>query len=223
MSIRTSFLLAAFILFSACRGQESASTSAAELSPMVERRSDGVLIASAESLRKIPGYVVDSIFPPVEALRRFRAASGPAQPTELTEGDTSIRSLFTNYVAALQARDSIAVLRFALTRGEYAWLYYDRSPEQKSGLVPQAAWALMESRSNVGLGRAAGRMAALADSRVIDANCGPTKVTILQGELIGPCVVELQSANGVRTTLPISRMVMRRNGRVKMVSFANDF
>jgi hypothetical protein len=190
---------------------------------MLERRSDGVIIASAESLRKIPGYVVDSIFPPAEALRRFRAASGPTQPTVLTEGDTSVLALFTGYVAALRARDSIAVLRFALSRPEYAWLYYDGSPEQVSGLVPQAAWALMESRSNVGLGRAAGRVSALGQAtRVASATCGTKVVPLPSGDIIGPCIVVIEAADGTRTPLPLARTVLRRNGRLKLVSFAND-
>ncbi len=207
----------------ACAGSESsASRSPADVSPMLERRADGVLVASAESLRKIPGYVVDSIFPPAEALRRFRDASGTSRPAALTDGDTSVTALFTGYVAALRARDSIAVLRYALTRPEYAWLYFDGSPEQQAGLVPQAAWALTESRSNVGLGRAAGRVSAVDRARVVKATCGPTTVAMAAAELIGPCVVVLRAADGTTTTVPLARMVMRRDGRVKLVSFAND-
>jgi hypothetical protein len=220
---RCAVLIAAFFLFSACRGRESSSNAASDtLSPMLERRTDGSVIASAESLRKIPGYVVDSIFPPAEALRRFRVSSGSVRPTTLTEGDTSIRALFTGYVAALAARDSAAVLRFALTRAEYAWLYYDGSPEQQSGLVPQAAWPIAESRSNVGLGRAADRVSSLGNARVLTATCGPTKVVLPAAELDGPCTVVLESSGGKRTTLQISRMVIQRDGRVKLVSFAND-
>jgi hypothetical protein len=190
---------------------------------MLERRSDGMLVASADSLRKLPGYVVDSIFPPAEALRRFREASGPTRPTRLVDGDTTLLALFAGYVDALRARDSVAVLRFALTRPEYAWLYYDGSPEQQSGLVPQAAWAMMESRSNVGLGRAAGRVSALGNARVVKATCGTTTQRLPAAELVGPCLVVLESANGTRTSLPLSRMVMRRDGRLKLISFANEF
>jgi hypothetical protein len=221
--MRRIFLIGVALL-AACRGNDSSLPgNASDTSPMLERRSDGVLIASAESLRKVPGYVVDSIFPPAEALRRFRDASGPGRPTRLSDGDTTVLALFTGYVDALRARDSLAVLRFALTRPEYAWLYFDGSPEQQSGLVPQAAWALMESRSNVGLGRAAGRVSALGSTRVVSATCGPTNVALPAAELIGPCTVVLESADGTRTPLPLSRMVMRRDGRVKLVSFANDF
>lgn len=189
---------------------------------MLERRADGVIVASAESLRKIPGYVVDSIFPPAEALRRFRDASGTTRPSQLTEGDSTLLALFTGYVDALRARDSIAVLRYALTQPEYAWLYFDGSPEQQAGLVPQAAWALTESRSNVGLGRAAGRVSALADARVVTATCGPTTIRLPEAELIGPCNVVLVASDGKRTTVPLARTVIRRDGRVKLVSFAND-
>ena len=191
------------------------------LSPMLERRSDGTVIASADSLRRIPGYVVDSIFPPAEALIRFRTASSQSPATSLSGGETSITKLFTGYVAALHARDSIAVLRFALTRAEYAWLYYDGSPEQKSGLVPEAAWALMESRSNVGLGRAASHVASLADARVLSASCGQAATPLPTSELLGPCFVVLASPDGNSTRLLLARTVMRRNGRVKLVSFAN--
>jgi hypothetical protein len=218
-----SFVLAIVVCLAGCRGTESqADQTSSQLSPMLERRADGVIVASADSLRKIPGYVVDSIFPPAEALRRFRDASGTARPLQLSEGDTSVLALFTGYVNALRTRDSVAVLRYALTRPEYAWLYFDGSPEQQSGLVPQAAWALTESRSNVGLGRAAGRVSAIGTSRVVKATCGPTTVTLPAAELIGPCAVVLEASNGTRTTVPLARMVMRRDGRVKLVSFAND-
>ena len=189
---------------------------------MLERRADDVLVASAESLRKIPGYVVDSIFPPAEALRRFREASGQSRPTQLTDGDTTVLALFRGYTDALRARDSVAVLRYALTRQEYAWLYFDGSPEQRSGLVPQAAWALMESRSSVGLGRAAGRVSSLGNARVARATCVETRTTVGSAELLGPCTVVLEAATGTRTSLPLARTVMRRDGRVKLVSFAND-
>ena len=215
------FVILASACLGACQGSESPKT-ASELSPMLVRRPDGAIIASAESLRTIPGYRVDSIFPPAEALRRFREESGATQPTALEGGDTSVVSLLTGYVAALRVRDSISVLRYALTRQEYAWLYYDGSPEQQSGLVPQAAWALMESRSNVGLGRAAGRVSAVANARVVEAKCGATTAKIPGAELIGPCTVTLEAGNKTRTTVPLARSVMRHNGRLKLVSFAND-
>jgi hypothetical protein len=225
--MRLAFILLAIaplLFLSACSSTDASSSSAdTALSPMLERRPDGVIIASAESLRKLPGYVVDSIFPPEEALRRFRLASGPEQPTELTGGATTIKALFEAYVKALAARDSIAVLQLALTRAEYAWLYYDKSPEQASGLVPQAAWGLMESRSNTGLGRAASRVSGLGSpARVVSASCANVDAEVPGAELLGRCVVEIEGGRSVRTTLPLARLVMRRNGRVKLVSFAND-
>lgn len=205
-----------------CAKESGAGAGADSTSPMVERRSDGVLIASAESLRKIPGYVVDSVFPPDEALRRFRAEPGSERVDSLSGGATNVRALFEAYVAALQSRDSLAVRALVMTRAEYGWLYFDGSPEQKSGLMPQTAWGLMESRSNSGLGRAAGRITALGSVRLTGAACGPDRIKTGVGRIDGPCTITVQPATGAAETIPVARFVFTHRNRVKLVSFAND-
>lgn len=188
---------------------------------MVERRPDGAVIASAESLRTIPGYVIDSIFPPPEALRRWKAKLGGAGPTALAGGAPTVDSLFRAYVGALVAGDTTIVPSLALSDREFAWLYYEDSPEAKQGVMPQVVWEVMTLRGASGLGRA--RLAALQGGagRVERVRCGPTDLAVGTGRMRGPCSVVLRRPDGTRDTVGLARFVLERDGVVKFMSFAN--
>lgn len=187
---------------------------------MVEWRSDGVLIASEDSLRKIPGYVVDSVFPPAEALARFRSSIAEAPATRFTGGAASPDALVRRYWEALVAGDTAAIASLVLTRNEFAWLYFEGSAESRSGLQPHVAWRMMESASAVGLQRSKG----LAGGRP-----GPLVTTFCRGtprdegkvRSIGPCGVVLPG-DGRVDSLVIARRVVVRDGVAKLFSFADD-
>lgn len=186
---------------------------------MVEWRSDGVLIASADSLRKIPGYVVDSIFPPAEALARFRTATSGPPVTRFTGGAASVDGLLRAYWSALVSRDDNAMSAMALTRPEFAWAYFDGSAEQQAGLQPHVAWRMLESASEVGrqraMARAAGATGALQGTFCVGA---PRRTGGIESR--GPCGVVL--APGLRgDSIPIASRVLVRDGVAKLFSFAN--
>jgi hypothetical protein len=207
---------------SGCTREPGADAGVDSASPMVERRSDGVLIPSPESLRKVPGYVVDSILPPDRALARFRGQSPAPAGDSLAGGATSVRALMDTYVRALRSRDTLTIATLALTRAEFAWLYFDGSPDQKSGMMPQTVWDLLESRGNSGLGRATSRIAGMGEVRLTKVTCGPDRMSAGVGRIEGPCAVTIAPATGAAVTLPLARYVFTYRGRMKLVSFTND-
>ncbi len=188
---------------------------------MVEKRADGVVIASPESLRSIPGYVVDSIFPPPEALRRWKGELGGEGPTALTSGAPSVRSLFDGYVRALASGDSVGWDSLAVTAREFAWLYYSDGPEAKEGVMPKVVWELMGQRGAAGLGRARAAVAQGGTGTVVDVACGPTDLAIGTGRLRGPCRVVLRRPDGRRDTVALARFVFERDARTALMGYAN--
>ena len=91
-------------------------------------RADSTARAKQDSINRAqPGYIVDSILPVEEELRRFRADL-PDAPTRLVGGTDNRDALVAAFLHAVQARDSAALARLALTRAEFAYLVYPSSP-----------------------------------------------------------------------------------------------
>lgn len=225
--IRRALTPALWLGLAAC-GRESRPDAGAEAGPpppagvnprMIERRSDGVWIASAESLRTIPGYVVDSIFPPAEALARFRSATTGPAPTAFSGGAPSADALLRRYWAALVAADTAAVRPLALSRAEFAWVYFAGSAEEQSGLQPHIAWRMLESTSGVGLQRAQGR-ASGASATVLRTFCAGAPRTAGEVRSVGPCGVVV-APGGPRDSLPLAARIVIRNGVAKLFGYAN--
>jgi hypothetical protein len=187
---------------------------------MIERRPDGQWIPTRDSLAKTPGYVVDSILPRDEDLRRFRAAIPGPPPTALSGGRPSLRALMADYVAALAARDTAAVAALTVNRAEYAYLYFPDSQEEKHGFPVAVAWLLSEEGSGKGVGRALERLGG-TDARLVRADCGAAPKRQGRQAVWGPCRVTVRHRVGERT-LPLANAVVERGGQFKLVSGANE-
>lgn len=180
---------------------------------MVEWRADGVLIPSADSLRSLPGYVVDSIFPPDEALRRFQATVQGAAPTGLTGGAADSVTLLKRYWTALLAKDTLAIRLLVVSHAEFAYLFFPESVAFASGMQPSAAWILYESSTGRGLTRAFGA------AQGVDATTAQNVSTICRDRqseegrslVYGPCGVVLRRGTQ-RDTLWIASTLIRRDG-----------
>lgn len=189
---------------------------------MVEWRSDGVLIPSQDSLRKTPGYVVDSIFPPEEALRRFRAELGGDAPTRLTGGAPSLDVLLRRYWGLLARRDTFAMTPLVMNAKEFAWLYYPESGEAAAGLAPNISWLLLSANSGRGLARAlAAADTAVTPAPLVGTACVPVTGAMGANRLYGPCGVIRRL--GVRPdTVWVVQRIIARDGIFKLMSFSND-
>ena len=187
---------------------------------MVEWRSDGALIASRDSLLKTPGYVIDSVFPPEEALRRFQAEAGGAAPNALTDGAPSVDALLRRYWATLVRGDSMALQPLVVSKPEFAYLYFPESSEPATGMQPHVSWLLLSNNSGRGLARALAR-AAGADSTLVGTTCSDRLIPAGRNTIHGPCGI-VQRGETKRDTIWLTTHVVERDGVFKLMSFANE-
>ncbi len=187
---------------------------------MVEWRSDGKLIANRDSLYKTPGYVVDSIFTPEEALRRFQTEAGGVPVTSLSGGERSLDALLTRYWATLVRGDSLALTPIVLSKPEFAYLYFPESDEPGNGMQPHISWLLLSNNSGRGLSRALAT-AAKSDSTLRGTTCSDRKLRAGVSTIIGPCAI-IRMKDALPDTVWITAHVIERGGVYKLMSFANE-
>ncbi|HVZ48225.1 MAG TPA: hypothetical protein VG916_05550 [Gemmatimonadaceae bacterium] len=188
-------------------------------------RTDSIARARQDSINRAqPGYVVDSVFPIAEEVRRFRAAIGGTPVTSLTAGETSRESLVRAVVAAAVAGDSAALVRLALTAREFADLVYPaspfaRAPSQES---PARVWMTIQNPSVSGRLRLVRRLGGLALAYV-SHQCDAAPEHQGPNVLWTRCVVTLAAANGARETHRLFGTILERDGHFKVVSYTNEF
>jgi hypothetical protein len=187
---------------------------------MVEWRSDGVLIASQDSLRKTPGYIIDSVFTPEENLRRFQATvSGPA-PTRLTGGAPTTDALIRRYWDLLVAGDTLAMTPLIVSRGEYAFLYFPESTEGANGMPPHIGWELIMAQTGRGLTRAL-IAAGKGPSTVLRTQCSDEPRRMGRSTIYGPCGVVIRR-NGFEETIWLVKTLIERDGVHKLLGLQNE-
>src|ERR1700754_1736356 len=102
---RRSLVAAIALLSGAIAGCESAHSES--VTTRDSARADSVARARQDSINRAqPGYVIDSILPVEEELRRFRDAIGGAPVTALSGGSPSRDALARRVVAAVTANDT---------------------------------------------------------------------------------------------------------------------
>jgi len=187
---------------------------------MVEWRGDGVLVPSPDSLRRTPGYVVDSVFPPEEALRRFQATVAGPPATRLTGGAPSTETLLRRYWSMLVRHDTLGIRSLTVSHAEFAYVYLPESAVFASGMQPIGAWVMYESLTGRGLSRAF-RAAESGDTNVVSTPCRDRARDEGKSRTFGPCAVVLRKAAGF-DTLWIAGTVVRRDGVFKLLGLDNS-
>lgn len=165
---------------------------------------------------------VDSALPVDTLLARFRAATADT-PSALVGGESSPERLTRAFLAALERHDTTTIRRLAMTRGEFAWLYYPHTkftaPPYELG--PDLLWLQLGAASEKGIVRLLRRYGgsrlrfeslACPDSAAIE---GPNRVTV-------GCRVRFAAADSAARTLRIFGSLLERDGRYKFVSYANE-
>lgn len=164
-----------------------------------------------------PGYIVDSIHPPEEALRRFRAGT---DSTADLGGLPSLRELLGEFRRAATARDTLALRAIALNRREFAWVVYPESHLSRPPFrqPPEIAWMMLQQASDGGLRKLVERMPTMT---LVDARC-PDSVQV-EGRMrtISGCTVRIQTPDNVRDVRLFGRVVSL-NGRWKIVGYDGD-
>lgn len=166
--------------------------------------------------------VVDSALPIPELLARFRAST-PDTLTALSGGADSPDALGRALLAAVRRRDTAAVRALAVSRAEFAWLYYPhtRFTAPPYELGPDLVWLQLVAASDKGAGRLLERYGGrtLRFERVVCPDTaaleGPNRVTT-------GCTVRFAVADSAARDLRLFATTLARDGRVKVLSFAND-
>ncbi len=164
--------------------------------------------------------VVDSAIPRNVALARFRRCCSFVD--SLTGGAPTRDALVRGFVRALETKDTTALRAMVLTQGEFAWLYYDTSPQSLPpyNLAPGLMWFLLEGNGSKGLARALGEYGG-NPLRYIGYTCD--EQTSAEGEnlVTGPCSVRRIAPHGDTVQMRLFGLLLERRGRWKFVNYSN--
>lgn len=187
-------------------------------------RADSLALARQDSINRAqPGYIVDSILPMKEQLRRFRAGLGDA-PHAFEGGATSKDALVRSFVRALEAADTAALVRLTISRPEFAYLIFPDSPIGKEpyAQAPDLVWMRHAGASATGLGRLldrfGGRSIGYQSLRCVAATSvdGDNRIT-------AGCRVRFAPEGNNVTDISLFAAIIERQGRYKIFSYANAF
>jgi hypothetical protein len=166
------------------------------------------------------GRVVDSILPREEALRGFREGLPPVD--SLSGGARSRDALVAAFMRALGAADTAAIAGLAITRSEFAYLYY---PTASQGLPPYdlepgLMWFMLFEQSNDGIRRAL-QLHGGTPMPLVDYDCGTGYRHEGENTVYGPCVVRWRGKDGDTVAARLFSQIVERGGRFKFLSYAN--
>ena len=182
----------------------------------------GVTACESRDVRAEPpaGAVVDSVLPREEALRRFR--TGLPRADSLAGGSESRDALVLAFMRALAAEDTAAIAGLAVSRSEFAYLYYPTASEglPPYDLTPGLMWFMLFERSNQGVRNLLQRYGG-TKAEVLDHQCGTGHRREGENRVYGPCVVRWRSAAGDTVAARLFGRILERDGRFKFLSYAN--
>lgn len=172
--------------------------------------------------RAQPGYVVDSILPIEEEMRRF-AADLPSRPTHLANGADSRDALIRRWIAAVEQNDSLALIRLAVNRPEFALLVYPSSPYTKppTRQSPWLVWQQLSDASVLGFRRTTNRLGG-KPLGVVDWSCPGEPERQGKNQVWNDCRVRRVVASGDTVTQRMFGPIIARDGVYKFVTLANE-
>jgi hypothetical protein len=186
--------------------------------------SAAVLTACKGEIRAEEGgtarQVIDSVIPREEAVRRFRR--NLPEVARLEGGEGSAARLITAVMRALETRDSAALERLAINRGEFGWLYYPTATQglPPYNLEPGLVWFLLTKDSEHGLRRT---LTAYGGQKVtlLGHDCGAKVNHEGKNTIRGPCTVRWRDQRGDVVAKRLVNQIIERDGRHKVLSYGN--
>ena len=111
-------------------------------------------------VRSRPGYVIDSILPVEEEIRRFQATLG-TEPSGLSGGERSRSALIDTFLRSLEQRDTMGLFGLVVSRAEFGFLLYPTSPNARPPYrqSPELVWLQRSAASDKGARRLLARFA----------------------------------------------------------------
>jgi len=221
--LHRSGVLIAAVAALACGGRDairSAQASATD-SADVARRAEAERHRQDSIVRGRPGYVIDSLLPVEEEVRRFQATI-PVRPTGFSNAARSRPELVTRFVRALEQNDTTALRQLVVDRAEFGYLVYPTSPNVAPPYrqSPDLVWLLRSASTDKAVTRLFGRFggkplgyAGFACPGAVDREGANT--------LWSDCVVKRVTAEGDKVRLRMFGAIISHHGQFKFLSLAN--
>lgn len=172
---------------------------------------------------RTPGTIIDSVFPMPEMLRRFRD-SLPATATLLHAAPTR-DALLRSFIAALAASDRVMLGHLALSRAEFAYVYFPNVADTTSDvtLSPQRRWDQLTLNSEKGVRRALTRLGGNALT-LQSYNCPNAPVVRGTLRMHEGCTVRLTESGTGATAFSghLFGTIVEQAGRYKFAGYSND-
>ena len=201
-------------------------TSTVALSTVADSaRKDSLARARQDSInRTLPGYVIDSILPTEELLRRFRARVGGTPVTALQHASDSRDALIARFMKAVAASDSASLRDMVLNAREFADLVYPESPNTKPPYKedPAVMWTTIQNPSQGGFIRLVRRTAEIPTT-LVDYRCDGKPEKQGRNTFISGCILRLNGKDGVTTSHRYFGSIIERDHQFKFVSYRNEF
>lgn len=187
-------------------------------------RADSLARADQDSVNRAqPGYIVDSILPIEEQLRRFRVGLTEV-PSQFVGGEASREELVAQFMRRLEARDTASLVRMTVSKTEFAYLVYPESPNSREPYrqSPDLVWLQHSAASGTGLTRLLERLPG-SGIAFHSLTCDPQPVREGSNRIWRNCAVRFAPRSGEATSLRLFAGIIERAGRFKILSYANAF
>jgi hypothetical protein len=188
-------------------------------------RRDSVARARQDSInRTLPGYVVDSIFPVEEEVRRFKATIGGAPLMAFQRASESRDALVRRIVRDVAKGDTTDLAATAITPREFIDLVYPSSPFTRPPYTesPAIVWMQIANPSNSGFLRLTRRLGGqpfeYESHRCAERPERQGKNTLWVG-----CTIRVLIPQHETITQTWFGTIIERDGRFKVMSFRNQF
>jgi hypothetical protein len=185
---------------------------------------EGRAAATQDSFNRAqPGYIVDSILPIEEQLRRFRADL-PDSVRQLEGGAPTRDALVRSFVRSLESADTAALARLTISRAEFAWLVYPDSPFTRPPYqqAPHLVWMMHMASSSTGLRRLLERLGG-KNLGFESWSCAVRSDREGENRIWRDCFVRFEAAPTSSGALQLFSSIIERQGRFKILSYANAF
>lgn len=171
-------------------------------------------------VRARPGYIVDSILPVEEEIRRFQATI-PRRVTTFRGGASSRAALVAAFVRALEQRDTTGLVNLIVDRAEFAYLVYPTSPNARPPYrqAPDLVWLARAASTDKGFTRLMSRFGG-RPLRYVGFTCSDSPEHQGGNTLWSNCVVT-RGERSDTTRLRMFGAIVARNGRFKLLSLSN--
>jgi hypothetical protein len=207
----------------ACDGRSPIRSAEASRADSVARarRAEADRAQQDSILRARPGYIIDSILPVEEEIRRFQATIA-ARPTGFIGGATSRAALVSQFVRALERNDATALSRLVVDRAEFGYLVYPTSPNAKPPYrqSPQLVWLTREASTDKALTRLLARFGG-KPLHYVGFTCPEGASREGQNTIWSGCAVKRIAAVGDTVALRMFGAIAARGGRYKVLSLTN--